>query len=381
MNLERTTKERENKMKVSALYKTIEDTVKKIRKLAYENTELFLGIGGWIAPVGAVVAAVIMYCVNLAVYCYEVGYYYFGFNVPVSLIEEPRAASLPTSVIGCFLLVVVLLIAALVGRWAYRKRKYLLSMFVELLVISVAILCPMLPSLVGMNGVEATTSIVTLLLLAIFITLLLNVFSLNSLVFPSKEDVLARKKEELKGLVKKIDDTVANKKKQAKYEKKRETVENRIDKLEQQTEGEKKVTPKEVVKEALVMILITIFIFLIAGIPACLSTGINEVMQKDELTLVMNAEEVDDQFREIFANVCEINGLAIIYENEDGLLVSPCYISNGEAVVYTNFQQFIDAEGLIIYKNTYENIIPKTVALLFDNVAESDGIEVNSAKE
>ena len=63
------------------------------------------------------------------------------------------------------------------------------------------------------------------------------------------------------------------------------------------------------------------------------------------------------------------------------MLVSPCYISNGEAVIYTNFQQFIDAEGLIVYKNTYEDIIPKTVVLLFDSVAESDVFEVNSEKE
>lgn len=368
-------------MKESGLYRSIENVVKKIRELAHENTDLFLGIGGWIAPVGAVVAAVIMYCINWAVYCYEIGYYHFGFNVPISLIEEPKITSLSTGVIGCFLVVVVLLIAALVGRWAYRKRKYFCFVLVELLVISVAILCPIIPSFVDMNGIEALTSIVTVLFLAMFITFLLNVFSFSSLIFPSKEDVLARKKAELKELERKVNDTASDKRKQAKYENKRKTVEERIEELDKQSERKGKVAPKEIVKEALLMVLITIFVFLIAGIPACLSTGINEVMQKDELTLVMNAKEVDDQFREILSKDCPVNGLAIIYEKNDGLLVSPCYISNGEVVVYTNLQQIIDAEGLIVYTNTYKDIVPKTIALPFDSSTESIVDEGDLEKE
>lgn len=368
-------------MKESVLYKSIENAVKKIRKLAHENTDLFLGIGGWIAPVGTVVAAVIIYCVNWAVYCYEIGYYHYGFNVPVSLIEEPTITSLSTGVIGCFLLVVVLLIAALVGRWAYRKRKYLLLVFVELVIIDVAILCPIIPSLAGMNGVEALTSIATFSFMSMFITLLLNVFSFSSLIFPLKEDVLARKKVELEDIKKKVNDTASNKKKQVKYENKRKTIEKRIEELEKQTEGKKKVMPKEIVKEVLLMVLITIFVFLIAGIPACLSTGINEAMQKDELTLIMNAKEVDTQFREMMSKDCATNGLAIIYENNDGLLVSPCYISNGEVAVFTNIQQFIDAEGMIFYTNTYGKIIPKTVVLSFDSSLESNVDEGNLDEE
>ena len=70
-------------MKGSVINKFIENAVEKIKKLARENTDLFLGIGGWLAPIGAVVIAVIVYCVNWAAYCYEVGYYHFGFNVPI----------------------------------------------------------------------------------------------------------------------------------------------------------------------------------------------------------------------------------------------------------------------------------------------------------
>lgn len=349
-------------MKESVYYKSIKNLVEKIRKIAHENTDLFLGIGGWVAPVGAVVAAVIMYCINWAVYCYEFGYYHLGFNVPISLIKEPTVTNWPTSVIGCFFLVIVLLITKLIGRWAYRKRKYLLFFFAELLVISIAVLCPLIPSLVDMNGVEALTAIVTCLLLAVFFTVLLNVFSFSFLIFPSKEDVLARKEVELRHLEKQQDV----------YEKKKKSVEEKINELEKQTESKEKVTPKEVVKETLIMVLITVFAFLISGIPACVSMGINEVMQKDELTLVMNAEEVYNQFREILAEDCAINGVAIIYETNDGVLVSPCYVGNGEVIVYTSFQQFIDAEGLIVYTDTYERIIPKTVALSFNDSIESN---------
>ena len=107
-------------------------------------------------------------------------------------------------------------------------------------------------------------------------------------------------------------------------------------------------------------------------------TGVNKAMQEDEIAIVMNAKEIDDQFREILFEDYVVDGLAIIFENEDGLLVSPCRISNKEVVIYTNFQQFIDSEGLIIYTNTYKNIDPNTVELSFDGSFESDVTEGNS---
>ena len=364
-------------MKESAIIKSIENAVEKIKKLAHEKTDLFLGIGGWIAPIGAVIVAVIVYCVNWAVYCYEIGYYHFGFNVPISLIEEPKIASLSTSVIGGILLIVVWVIVTLIGRWAYRNRVYLPFIILELMIIGIAIVCPIIPSLVAMNVVEAITTIVIFLVWSAVLTLLLNAFSLSCLVFPSIEDKLVRKKAEIIELEKRIND-VASQKKRQKFEKKRNDLENQINELEQQAEDKEKVASKDVLKDALVMVEITVFSLLIVGIPSCLFTGINEVMQEDELTLVMNAKGIDDQFREILSEDYVINGLAIIYENEDGLLVSPCHISNREVVVYTNFQQFIESEGLIVYTNTYGNIIPKTAALSFDSSNDNNVGEGNS---
>lgn len=364
-------------MKESVLIKTVKSAVEKIRKLAHENTDLFLGIGGWIAPVGAVVVAVIVYCVNWAVYCYEIGYYHFGFNVPISLIEEPKVASLSTSVIGGILLVVVWVIVTLIGRWAYRKRMYLPFIILELIIISIAIVCPIIPSLVDMSIVEAITTVVIFLVWTTVITLLLNAFSLSCLIFPSIEDKLIRKKAELTELEKRINDAASGKKRQ-KFEKKRNDVENQINELKQQTEDKEKIASKDVLKDALVMVIITVFSLLIVGIPACLFTGVNEVMQEDELTLVMNAKETDDQFRELLSGDYVVNGLAIIFEDEDGLLVSPCHISDREVVVYTNFQQFINSEGLIVYTNTYGNIIPKTAVLSFESSNDSNVIEDNS---
>lgn len=321
--------------------------------------------------------AIIVYCVNWAVYCYEIGYYHFGFNVPISLIEEPKIASLSTSVIGGILLIVVWVIVTLIGRWAYRNRVYLPFIILELMIIGIAIVCPIIPSLVAMNVVEAITTIVIFLVWSAVLTLLLNAFSLSCLVFPSIEDKLVRKKAEIIELEKRIND-VASQKKRQKFEKKRNDLENQINELEQQAEDKEKVASKDVLKDALVMVEITVFSLLIVGIPSCLFTGINEVMQEDELTLVMNAKGIDDQFREILSEDYVINGLAIIYENEDGLLVSPCHISNREVVVYTNFQQFIESEGLIVYTNTYGNIIPKTAALSFDSSNDNNVGEGNS---
>lgn len=241
-------------MKESAIIKSIENAVEKIKKLAHENTDLFLGIGGWIAPVGAVIVAVIVYCVNWAVYCYEIGYYHFGFNVPISLIEEPKVASLSTSVIGGILLIVVWVIVTMIGRWAYRNRVYLPFIILELMIIGIAIVCPIIPSLVAMNVVEAITTIAVFLVWSTVLTLLLNAFSLSCLFFPSIEDKLVRKKAELIELEKRIND-VASQKKRQKFEKKRSDVENTIKELEQQTGAEEKVVSQNAWKNALVMVV------------------------------------------------------------------------------------------------------------------------------
>ena len=243
--------------------------------------------------------------------------------------------------------------------------------------IGIAIVCPIIPSLVDMNIAEAIAAIVIFLIWTTIITLVLNAFSLGCLIFPSIEDKLSRKKAELIEFEKRINDTASQKKRQ-KFEKKRNDVENQINELEQQTEDKEKVASQSVLKDALMMVVITVFSLLIVGIPACLFTGVNDVMQEDELTLVMNAKETDDRFRELLSGDYAVNGLAIIFENEDGLLVSPCHISDREVVVYTNFQQFIDSEGLIAYTNTYGNIIPKTAALSFESSNDSDVAEGNS---
>lgn len=358
-------------MKGSAITKFIENAVEKIKKLARENTDLFLGIGGWLAPIGAVVIAVIVCCVNWAVYCYEVGYYHFGFNVPIPLIEEPKMASLSTNVIGCILFVVVWVMATLIGRWAYKKCIYFAFVVLELIVISIVTVCPFIPSLVGMDIAEAITTMVIFLVGTIVITLLLNAFSLSYLIVPSTEDKLERKGTELSELEKRIN-VAASQKTRQKIEKKKNAVQKTIKELEQQTGDKDRAVSSNALKNALAMVVIAVFVLLIVGMPVCLFTGVNKAMQENEVALVMNAKEIDEQFRELLSESCELNGLAIIFENEDGMLVSPCNISNKEVVIYTNFQQFIDAEGLIVYTNTYGSIVPATAELLFDASNDSN---------
>lgn len=107
----------------------------------------------------------------------------------------------------------------------------------------------------------------------------------------------------------------------------------------------------------------------------CFSSGINSVAQSDKLILVLNQGEVSAQFSEMLPDDCNINGLAIIYKKDESVLVSPCYIGNRVVYVYTNCQQLIASENLMVYTGTYDEIIPVTVELIISDDAQNETTE------
>lgn len=359
-------------MKETTIYQKVETASKEIWNLAKEKTELFLGVGGWIAPIGVAIAAVIIYCINWVVYCYEIGYYHMRYNVPISLIDEPQATKLSISVVLGIIFIVVMVATGIIGRWTYRKCRYGAFVLTTYISISAAFVAPLIPSLISIGIASVVATIITLLLLAGYLTGLFIIFSYFVFLPPTNEDKLARengKLENLKKKIKKLSDNKKYKNKRTKYTEKKKTVEDKASELLKTVEAqakEEKFTVGRKLKKVCVTLLSAVFVLLIVGLPASLTTGLNLAEQNKEFTLVLGQEDVSTQFAEFLPEDCKSNGLVIIYQNDDGVLVSPCYVENQTVSIYTNCQHFIKSENLSLCTNTYQQVRLMSVVPSFD---------------
>lgn len=73
-------------------------------------------------------------------------------------------------------------------------------------------------------------------------------------------------------------------------------------------------------------------------------------------------------YKEILPDDCTVNSLAIIYQNDDGVLVLMCNISDQVVTVYTSCQQFIETDNIITY--TFEDILTASVKFPFSEPIE-----------
>lgn len=338
-------------MKKFSIREMITEKIAALKKLAIENTDLFLGIGGWIAPVVLAIASVVVFCINLSVYCYNLGYYHFGYNVPVSLIEEPQASQLSVAVIWSIVFFIILVANGLLGRLAYRKRRYAVYFVTTCVVIVLGFIFPLIPLLTKSSAASNIRTLYALFILVLFITTILNIVSFCVIIPPTVQDKIERQNNKLKKL----------ESKQTKRAKKIEELKKQIDDMEK-AESNREYNIGTKLKETCVNIAIAVFVFLVVGLGSLVSIGLGAAEENQVLTLVIDSERIV-QYKDMLPEECGVNGLAIIYQNDEGVLVSPCKISEQAAVVYTEFQQFIEVDNMITYTYSFEHIDTQHVKL------------------
>lgn len=348
-------------MEKSSVREMIAEKIMALKKLATDNTDLFLGIGGWIAPIVLAIASVVIFCINLGVYCYNLGYYHYWYNVPVSLLEEPQASQLSVGVIWSIVFFVVLIANGILGRLVYRKRKYGAYIVTTCVVIVVGFILPLIPSLAKSSVASNIRTLFVLFVLAAFITSILNIMSFGIILPPTVQDKIERRRNKLRKIESKQD----------KYAKKIEKLNKQIDEMEKaEINREHSIAAK--LKETCVNIAIAVFVFFVVGLGSIVSTGLGAAEENQMLTLVIDTERIV-QYREMLPEDCAVNGLAIIYQNDDGILVSPCNISEQAAIVYTEFQQFIEVDNITTYTYSFEHIYTASVKLSF-SIFEEESI-------
>ena len=179
----------------------------EIRK---EKTALFLGLC-------TAAISVITVFLNLAEYCYNLGYYHYAYDVPTVYLKYSNSSSISGTIVISIVIVCLFLVYTLIGYDAYRECKTLRFWVATLAAVMALFIIPMIIDIV--NSFSLLTFIVVLLqyiILAIFLIVLLNSFLISLYIFPTKDDKLARSKIKLKKVKEKIERPNLSKKKQTK---------------------------------------------------------------------------------------------------------------------------------------------------------------------
>ena len=111
-------------------------TIESIWDFAKKYPALFLGLC-------TAVVSFVTVAFNAIQYCYTIGYYHYGKKVIASLIEKPETTGITMDFVACAVLTCFYAIYTLLGKSAYRKRKYLRFLLETTLLLVASIFIPL----------------------------------------------------------------------------------------------------------------------------------------------------------------------------------------------------------------------------------------------
>ncbi len=178
-------------MEIQSWLKKVGPIVEKVWKFAKKHTALFLGMA-------TAAVSVVTLAYNAIEHCYEVGYYQYGFNVSSSFLGMVQTTGISTDFVLGIVLTCFVAVYTLIGREAYRNRKFF-KFFAK--TVGVFLCFYILPFIISAISEPTWSNVVISLIafsiLAMFLSVILNMITFSYCISPTINDKLKRKRLKL----------------------------------------------------------------------------------------------------------------------------------------------------------------------------------------
>ena len=332
----------------------ISPALREIWKFAKKKTALFLGLC-------TAAISVITVFLNLTEYCYNLGYYHYAYDVPTVYLKYSNSSSISGTIVISIVIVCLFLVYTLIGYDAYRECKTLRFWVATLAAVMALFIIPMIIDIV--NSFSLLTFIVVLLqyiILAIFLIVLLNSFLISLYIFPTKDDKLARSKIKLKKVKEKIERPNLSKKKQTKLSGKKNKLDLTIEGLETKvgdSKGDGATRNHQADKEKKVAETLIVAMVVLSVVALCaVLVGLIEAEINKDYTVIVSDDSTSSEMIGAVSRDVNANMLVVLFQNDNEVIVSPCYVVDGEITIYEEYQQALSSERLIFYHGTYNTV-------------------------
>lgn len=319
---------------------------------AKEHTALFLGI--W-----AALSTTVMFALNSLEYVYQLGYYHYGFDVPQAYLGAIHATGIPFSFVYGAVVAIFLIIYSNMAWNAYteyRFGKFILKVAAIVTVFYLYIMgMPFFNELIARKVVLdfgiAFHFLKYILFLVVFTLVILNWFTIFSLLSESDTDKLGRIENEIK--------SVSNKQEKitkAKYaktirsnhlKKRKKILEKKKVNLVKKTKDINTHTVEEKPKKIHIVLRIAAYSFIVTYALIFIVSpfvGISQAAMNNEFEIIyLDNTSFSDRI-ENHADYSDINGLVKLYQYEGKVVASPCTYTDEEITIYSTVQHIIPVE-------------------------------------
>jgi hypothetical protein len=142
-------------------------------------------------------------------------------------------------------------------------------------------------------------------------------------------------------------------------EKKRD-IEKSIKDKNKNDEKELRIAATRYHRKTIVAVVITLLIEFVICMPFVTLLGYWSAKDNNNFTIVVNQIELCQELEQIVPEDQEVSALAVLYRNENVVVVAPCYISEKGIKIYHQFQRVIAIDGLVFYQYVNNEVLGKT---------------------
>ena len=247
------------------------------------------------------------------------------------------------------------------GKFAYRQRKYIYFLLGTTLLLSLLFLLLLVSfPIIFASVLEIIVFAVAIFFTAIIATILLNAIIIIDCIFPTDDDILSRTSCRLMTIEKKLSKSSKSSKNHSHLCKKRELLSTKKQEFESRVKKKNKLDQKEIRTattsyhlRTIVAVGIALVIVFTICMPLAFFVGYHISEANGSYTIVVNQPALCQEFEQMVSADQEVNALAVLYKNENNVVIAPCNINEKEIIVYSKYQRVVDIDGLVFQQIIY----------------------------
>lgn len=321
--------------------------IKKIWSFAKKHTSLFLGVS-------TVFTSIVTILLNVLVFTYQLGYYHYGYSIPISLLGTLYKSGISLIyIVSGIVMTCLLTIYTLMGVEDYKRHKY--RHFLEgtffVLFCSMAVL----NFLITLSKYKLKFlgywlgELLSIAILSILITMLLNSLTL-SLIFSGSlnENKLCRLKVEKERINDGLLSPKTKEMKRMRLSEKRDEIEEKIVIINMKNRNVNKLEADDSnkVKSKVEVSILSCIMAVAVLVPLFLICGMVNANSENTYTIVANREDIYAEMAQVVPQDRSINCMVVLYQSVSTAIISPGYVKGGEIKIYSEVQRILPTENL-----------------------------------